>query len=137
RVHRGRGAALPGPLHGWFQQLSANPCQAPATSPCATEGGHSCLLISFSFPTSRLISIGGSFDSFNDPGIPAAAAEIRVHLLDDLFVVWMRMLIEQRDGIDDHAAGAVAALIRAFVEKGLLHGMKLLSLAKAVDRRDL
>ena len=47
------------------------------------------------------------------------------------------VLAQQRDGRQDLPRHAVAALHRLLVEKRLLHGMQLVAVGQALDRRDL
>src|SRR3954470_14777790 len=48
-----------------------------------------------------------------------------------------RIAIEKRLGGDHHAAAAVAALARLFVDEGLLQGMGFVDRAQALDGGDL
>ncbi len=67
----------------------------------------------------------------------AAAAEVVVERLADLLIGGMRRAPDERGGGDHHAIGAVAALRRLFYKERLLHGMRLVGRAQALQRGDL
>jgi hypothetical protein len=49
----------------------------------------------------------------------------------------MKILLEQRDCRHDHPGSAVSALQGFFVEKGLLHGVKLIAVRQTFNRSNL
>ena len=54
----------------------------------------------------------------------AAAADIALQRLHNLFIRGIRITAEQRNGAHDHPGSAVGALKRTRIQKRLLHGMK-------------
>src|SRR5262249_14985017 len=66
-----------------------------------------------------------------------AAAEIVSERLVERRYARILVLREQRDGPDDHAVEAIAALRRLFVDEGLLHRRWLVGTAEALERHDL
>src|SRR3984893_8438039 len=85
---------------------------------------------SFTQPT------GGAFDGAQDADMAAAAADIVVERLGDLFSRRRRVAVEQRLGRDQNAGQAVAPLPRLLIDKGLLQRMRTVRRAQALDRHD-
>src|SRR5687768_12157342 len=54
-----------------------------------------------------------------------AAAEVLIHLLDDLLPRRLGVLLQQAISAHDHPGGAEAALKGALIDEGLLQGMEL------------
>src|SRR5215469_11975749 len=69
--------------------------------------------------------LGGPLDRFNDTWIGAAAADVAVHALNDLFSSGIRRVIEKRRGGENHPRRAVAALEGFDFKERLLHGIEL------------
>ena len=70
------------------------------------------------------ITAGGALDGGDDRHVAGAAADIAVHVMDDLIARRIGILIQQRFGRHDHAGRAEAALKGEFVDKGLLDRME-------------
>src|SRR5690606_28829256 len=69
--------------------------------------------------------------------VARAAAQIACDRLLDLVGIRPRSLGVEGGAAHDEARRTVATLDRAFVDKGLLHGVQLVSLGKTLDRDDL
>ena len=63
-------------------------------------------------------------DGGDDRHVAGAAADIAVHVMDDLFASRIGDLIQQRFGRHDHARRAEAALKGELVDEGLLDRME-------------
>src|SRR5665213_1214188 len=87
------------------------------------------------FCTSR--SIGGFFDRGDNALVRAATADVPVHEPDDLSLRWIFMFSQQSHAGHDHAGGAIAALQRVVVEKGLLQRMQSAIVFEALDGEHL
>jgi hypothetical protein len=75
-------------------------------------------------------------DCRNNSRVGSAAADIALHGGYDLRVRGIRLRSEKRHGGKDHSRSAVGALHGAFVEKGLLHRVKVVPLRKSLNRCD-
>src|SRR6266571_3931789 len=79
----------------------------------------------------------GALDGLDDADMGAAATEIAGERLSDIGLARLLVLRQERGGLHDHAVDAVAALHRLRVDEGLLHRMRLLDRAEALQRNDL
>src|SRR5437588_10270390 len=75
----------------------------------------------------------GALDRAHDPLVRSAAADIGVHVLDDLVARWFWRLLQKRSRAHDLAGLAIAALRHPLGEPGLLHRMRGVG-RKALDR---
>src|SRR5947209_173418 len=66
----------------------------------------------------------------------ATPANVAVHALPDLVIAGSGLCAQQRDRGDDHAAGAVRALERAFIEKRLLDRVQRVAVRQPFDGGD-
>src|SRR5215510_4675665 len=80
---------------------------------------------------------GRALDSGQDAHVGAAAAEIVGERLANVGVARLAVAREQRHRFHDHAIDAVAALRRLCIDEGLLHRMRPLRRAQALERDDL
>lgn len=64
--------------------------------------------------------MGRLLDGCNDAEVGAAAADVAVHVMDDVFAAGVRSFLQQRHAGDDHAGSAIAALHGALFEEGVL-----------------
>ena len=94
---------------------------------------HRCLV----HRRASLMASGRDRERGDDARIGATAADIAVHVLDDLFGRGLGDLAQEADARHDHAAGAIAALHGARLEKRLLERMELAVFLEALDGRDL
>ncbi len=76
-------------------------------------------------------------NGFEDARERAAAADVAVEALLDLFGRRVRMLLEQADARHDEARRAEAAHQRVLVAERLLHRMQLVAVGEAVDGANL
>src|SRR5215469_4720766 len=81
--------------------------------------------------------LGGPLDRFHDAWIGAAAADVAVHALNDLFWSGIGGVVEKRHGSENHPRGTVAALEGFDFEERLLHGIELAPAPQAFDGRNL
>src|SRR4051812_36144807 len=72
----------------------------------------------------------------NDPRIGAAAADIPLHVLEDLLAAGIRILLQQRYPGHDHPGRAVAALHGARLEKSFLQRMQPAVALETLDGDD-
>src|SRR3954464_11831332 len=97
-------------------------------------------------------SLSDLADGRDDVGVSGAAADIPTHALRDLGVgeSWCScqrcrhvagpacfVFIQQRNGRADLVGRAVATLQSVMVDEGGLHGMEVVAVGQALDRRDL
>src|SRR5258706_3682113 len=74
-------------------------------------------------------------DRAHDRDIAGAAADVAVHVMDDLLARRLGVLVQQRLGGEDHPGRAEAALEGELVDEGLLHRMeRAVGLGQAFDR---
>ena len=64
--------------------------------------------------------MGRLLDGCNDAEVGAAAADVAVHVMDDVFAAGVRSFLQQRHAGDDHAGSAIAALHGALFEEGVV-----------------
>ena len=55
----------------------------------------------------------------------STAAQVAVHMFDNLTPRWMRSIQQQAVGVHNHSRSAVPALKGIVLDEGLLQGMKL------------
>src|ERR1700750_3174089 len=72
-----------------------------------------------------------------DFDVRAASAQIVSKRLDDFGFGRTRRTIEQRPGAHDHAVQAIAALRGLLLDKGFLHGIRMVASAEALECEDL
>ena len=82
-------------------------------------------------------AIGGEMDRVDDLVVAGAAADVAGDRFFDVFRRRFGGSVEQRFHGNDVARRAIAALHRAGVDERLLHGMQLIAVGQAFDRRDL
>ena len=81
------------------------------------------------------ISLGSALNRRDDGHVAGAAADIAVHVMDDLIARRFRIFIQQRFGRHDHAGRAEAALKSELVDKRLLDRMeRAIGFLQAFDR---
>ncbi|MBA7626670.1 hypothetical protein ES703_34125 [subsurface metagenome] len=78
-----------------------------------------------------------TFDSFQDPAVSRAAAEVSGERLFDLFIRRIRIAVDQGDSAHDHSGRAEAALNGSMIDKSPLQGMELAIPGYALDSGDL
>jgi hypothetical protein len=69
--------------------------------------------------------------------ITSAAADIAVHVFDNLMIAGLSVISKKRSSRHDHARGAVAALQCFFIKKRLLHCTQISIALQTFDSRDL
>src|SRR4051812_39022040 len=82
------------------------------------------------------LRIDGCFDSFHDPHVGTATADVALHGANDLIARWMRILPQQAHGRHDHAGRTVRTLEHVDVETGLLNGVQLAICFESFDGCD-
>src|SRR5215470_5334683 len=85
----------------------------------------------------RLALAGSNLHGVDDLGVGGAAAEIAGEIVPDLLVVGIGMRVEQLRRHQHETGRAVAALERAGLDEGLLHGRELVGARQRLDRRHL
>src|SRR5437660_6446726 len=115
RGNRGAGLTRPPAAR------STRRCRRPAA--CRISGGR--------------LSFRGFLNGRDDSLMRAAAAEISIHLLDDRIARGVRLLLQQRPGVHDHARRAESALESAVLDERLLERMQLAVAFESFDRHDV
>src|SRR5438552_358765 len=107
-----------------------------ALGPGAAGGGAGFCALATSHPPRRELA-ACSHRGFHNPHEGAAAADVAVEPLLDLFRRRLRMLFDERDGRHHEARRAEAAHQRVAIAEGLLHRMEPRAACEAVDGADL
>ena len=73
----------------------------------------------------------------HDVRIGAAAADVSIHALLDVFIAGSTWLLQQSDSRHNLSGGAVAALKTIMLDESSLRGMEMIGLAESFDGGDM
>src|SRR5690349_9083084 len=138
-----RSMSVVPPASGWIAaSVNGSLPDAAAASACTADGTSTALWYINGRMRLTFLLVGrngrcGLFHGRNDVRISSAAADVATHVLANIVVAAGVTFLHATHCRHDLSRGAITALERILLDKGLLHWMQLIAFCESLDGEDL